>query len=122
MVGKPNYQVHQCLDYYYRFNNQSEDDKTCTKVLLNLPMIKRQYIDDLKLSYDLDEHIKVLNEQHHDHGHGHDQEHGHNPHVHGQHHHEHGHVHDHPYRHSKPVKKWAGRCWEEPTNQHQVPN
>ena len=59
MVGAACYQVHRCLDYYAKFNNQNITDEKMTKVLLNLPMIPMDQLERVRLDYQL--HGKKFN-------------------------------------------------------------
>ena len=59
MVGDPCYQVYRCLEYYQKFNNYCEHDQKMTKVLLNLPMIRKGAIDYVSLDHNTaKEHVK----------------------------------------------------------------
>lgn len=51
MIGDPCYQAYRCLDYETQFNNQTDDEKMNTKILLNLPMVPPSKIRNVRLQY-----------------------------------------------------------------------
>ena len=51
MQGDPAYQAHRCPEYYVAFNNQSDEEKKWTKILLNLPMVPRRRIGEVRLRH-----------------------------------------------------------------------
>lgn len=51
MQGDPAYQCHRCPEYSIAFNNSSDEEKKWTKILLNLPMVPRQRIGEVRLRH-----------------------------------------------------------------------
>ena len=52
MLGDPCYQPYRCMEYFQLFNNQNQADKKATKILLNLPLIKKEHLECVVLSYE----------------------------------------------------------------------
>ena len=55
MVGDPCYQAYRSIDYFQKFNNYGEEDRKNTKILLNLPMIRREMLNKVTLNHDIGE-------------------------------------------------------------------
>lgn len=43
--------MYRCLDYQMQFNNQNASDEMNSKLLLQLPMVPKKYLDRVKLNH-----------------------------------------------------------------------
>ena len=51
IVGQPCYQVFTAIDYQMEFNNQNREDDVNCKLLLMLPMVPREHVENIKLNH-----------------------------------------------------------------------
>ena len=59
LIGIPSYSCYDNLYYQMLFNNQNPNDEECTKLLLQLPMMKEEKVKNIKLH-----HMKIWEERH----------------------------------------------------------